>query len=37
MSGSRFRPVPSRDGAAQRLPLRAQLPLLDRLIDEAPE
>ena len=37
MSGSRGRPVPSRDSAAQRLPLRAQLPLLDRLIDEAPE
>jgi type VI secretion system protein ImpF len=26
-----------RGNAAQRLPLRAQLPLLDRLIDEAPE
>lgn len=42
MSGSRLRPGPFRpsalpDGAAQRLPLRAQLPLLDRLIDEAPE
>jgi len=37
MSGSRFRPAPTRDTAAQRLPLRAQLPLLDRLIDEAPE
>ncbi len=37
MSGSRGRAVPSRDSAAQRLPLRAQLPLLDRLIDEAPE
>jgi type VI secretion system protein ImpF len=37
VSGSRGRAVPSRDGAAQRLPLRAQLPLLDRLIDEAPE
>jgi type VI secretion system protein ImpF len=42
VSGNRFRPAParpapSRDAAAQRLPLRAQLPLLDRLIDEAPE
>jgi type VI secretion system protein ImpF len=42
VSGSRGRPAPGRpvagrDGAAQRLPLRAQLPLLDRLIDEAPE
>jgi type VI secretion system protein ImpF len=41
MSGTRGRPLPargaSRDGVVQRLPLRAQLPLLDRLIDEAPE
>ncbi len=37
MSGSRFRSAPTRDSSAQRLPLRAQLPLLDRLIDEAPE
>ena len=31
------RPRPGRGNAVQRLPLRAQLPLLDRLIDEAPE
>lgn len=42
MSGTRFRPpparaAPARDSTAQRPPLRAQLPLLDRLIDEAPE
>jgi type VI secretion system protein ImpF len=42
MSGARGRPIqaraaPTRDSAIQRLPLRAQLPLLDRLIDEAPE
>jgi type VI secretion system protein ImpF len=42
MSGSRgwpatARPNPARDSIVQRLPLRAQLPLLDRLIDEAPE
>lgn len=37
MSGVRGRAAPTRDSAAQRLPLRAQLPLLDRLIDEAPE
>jgi type VI secretion system protein ImpF len=42
VSGSRVRPAALRptlvqDGAAKRLPLRAQLPLLDRLIDEAPE
>ena len=42
MSGSRgwpatARPNPARDAVVQRLPLRAQLPLLDRLIDEAPE
>ena len=37
MSGRSGRAVPAREGAAQRPPLRAQLPLLDRLIDEAPE
>lgn len=37
MSDSRLRRGPTRATAAQRLPLRAQLPLLDRLIDEAPE
>jgi type VI secretion system protein ImpF len=42
MSGSRgwsatARPAPARDAMVQRPPLRAQLPLLDRLIDEAPE
>jgi type VI secretion system protein ImpF len=37
VSGTRGRALPTRDAAAQRLPLRAQLPLLDRLIDEAPE
>jgi type VI secretion system protein ImpF len=37
VSGTRGRTAPARDTAAQRLPLRAQLPLLDRLIDEAPE
>jgi type VI secretion system protein ImpF len=37
VSGTRGRAVPPRDSVAQRLPLRAQLPLIDRLIDEAPE
>lgn len=42
MSEARGRAVrgttaPGRTSAVQRLPLRAQLPLLDRLIDEAPE
>lgn len=37
MSDARFRPVPPRDGSGPRVPLRAQLPLLDRLIDDAPE
>jgi type VI secretion system protein ImpF len=42
MSDARGRPSrgqvgPGRGNAVQRLPLRAQLPLLDRLIDEAPE
>lgn len=37
MSDTRFRPAGPRDGTGPRVPLRAQLPLLDRLIDEAPE
>lgn len=37
MSGARGRPEPARGDAARRDPPRASLPLLDRLIDEAPE
>ena len=37
MSGARFRPDAARGDIARRVPARAQLPLLDRLIDEAPE
>ncbi|HVZ09632.1 type VI secretion system baseplate subunit TssE [Rhodopila sp.] len=37
MSGTRDRFAGTRDQPVQRVPARAQLPLLDRLIDDAPE